>query len=145
METASGIDAASEPARGYPAVLVVDDQAPFREAARAVLDRLDGFDVVAEAASGEAAVELAREHRPDLILMDINMGALNGIDATRIITDDLPGVLVILVSTYTVADLPASARTCGAAALLGKDELSPRAVRTLWEQRGDPDWRVLPS
>jgi len=64
-------------------VLVVDDQAPFRLAARAVLRRLDGFEFAGEASSGPQAIELADTLHPSLILMDINMPDMNGIEATR--------------------------------------------------------------
>ncbi len=119
-------------------VLVVDDQSPFRAAARAVVARVSGFELVAEAESGEDAVALCATLHPDLVLMDINMGEMDGIEATRLITAADPRTLVILVSTYALDDLPPSARTSGAAAYLNKDELSPRAVRRLWEARGDP-------
>jgi len=119
-------------------VLVVDDQSPFRAAARAVVARVSGFELVAEAESGEDAVALSATLHPDLVLMDINMGEMDGIEATRLITAADPRTLVILVSTYALDDLPPSARTSGAAAYLNKDELSPRAVRRLWEARGDP-------
>ena len=122
-------------------VLVVDDQPPFRAAARAVLNRVKGFELVAEAASGEEAVAVNDQLRPDLVLMDINMGAMDGIEATRQITAGQLDTMVILVSTYPEADLPPGARTSGAAAYLNKDELSPRAVRRLWEAGGDPAWR----
>ena len=123
-------------------VLVVDDQAPFRAAARAVIARVQGFELVAEATSGEEAVELVDLLHPTVVLMDINMGAMDGLEATRIITSTHPETLVILVSTYTEADMPPAARTCGAAAAyVNKDELSPRVVRRLWEAGGDPAWR----
>ena len=64
-------------------VLVVDDQAPFRLAARAVLRRTEGFELVGEAADGEEALARARELRPALVLMDINMPGMSGIEATR--------------------------------------------------------------
>jgi len=121
-------------------VLVVDDQAPFRAAARAVIERVKGFDQVGEATSGEEAVELVDILRPALVLMDINMGVMDGLEATRIITAAHPDTMVILVSTYTEADMPPAARTCGAAAYVNKDELSPRVVRRLWEAGGDPAW-----
>lgn len=122
-------------------VLVVDDQAPFRDAVRAVIARVSNFHLAAEATSGEQAVEMAHQLHPDVVLMDINMGEMNGVEATRIITNALPDTFVILVSTYTEADLPPDARTCGASAYVNKDELSPRVVRLLWEAGGDPAWR----
>ena len=121
-------------------VMIVDDQPPFRAAARAVLGRIDGFDLVAEVESGEAAVTVSEELRPDLVLMDINMGVLDGIEATRLITDANRATKVILVSTYGVDDLPVTARSSGAMAYVNKDELSPRVVRHLWEAGGDPAW-----
>ena len=122
-------------------VLVVDDQAPFRAAARAVIARVPGFELVAEATSGEEAVEVVARILPAVVLMDINMGEMDGLEATRIITTNFPDTFVVLVSTYTEADMPPAARTCGAAAYVNKDELSPRALRRLWEAGGDPDWR----
>lgn len=121
-------------------VLLVDDQEPFRIAARAVLSRLDEFEVVAEAASGERAIELIENRAFDLVLMDINMGPINGIEATRRIVAERPTTMVVLMSTYPVEDLPSGATTCGAVAYINKDELSPRNVRRVWESGGDPDW-----
>lgn len=121
-------------------VLIVDDQAPFRAAERAVLSRLPGFALAAEAASGEEAIEVAARLVPDLVLMDINMGEVDGIEATRRITARLPDTKVILVSTYGIEDLPAGARTSGAIGYVNKDELSPRAIRRIWETGGDPAW-----
>ena len=64
-------------------VLIVDDQAPFRTWPRTVVALSPGFEVVAEAASGEEAVTRPRDRRPDLVLMDINLPGINGIEATR--------------------------------------------------------------
>ncbi len=126
-------------------VLVVDDQAPFRDAARAVVARIPGFELIAEATSGESAVALVDELRPAVVLMDINMGAMDGIEATAAIVSEHPTVFVILVSTYTEDEMPPAARTCGAVAYVNKDELSPRVLRRLWEAGGDPDWRTSPT
>ena len=92
------------------AVVVVDDQAPFRLAAKAVLRRLDGFELAGEASSGAEAIELVDALRPALVLMDINMPGMNGIEATRRILAAHPDVVVFLCSTYDVADLPPGRR-----------------------------------
>jgi two-component system invasion response regulator UvrY len=72
--------------------------------------------------------------------MDINMGDLDGVAATRLITATAPTTKVILVSTYELEDLPPGAIASGAVAYVNKDELSPRIVRRLWEEGGDPRW-----
>ena len=122
-------------------VLVVDDQAPFRSAARAVIGMAKGFNLIGEAESGEQAVELVEELTPGLVLMDINMGAMNGIEAARRITGSHPDVMVLLLSTYSVDDLPPGARSSGAAAYIHKEELTPRVLRHLWDEGGDAEWR----
>ena len=122
-------------------VLIVDDQETYRVALRAVLARLSEFELIGEATSGEEAVDLVADLRPALVLMDINMGGIDGLEATARITGEDTEVVVVLVSTYTVEQLPPHARTCGAAAYINKDELSPRLVRRIWSERGDPAWR----
>jgi DNA-binding NarL/FixJ family response regulator len=121
-------------------VLVVDDQAPFRDAAKAVVARLPEFEVVAEAESGEDAVVAVGTLLPDLVLMDINMGAMDGIEAARLIVDREQPPMVVLLSTYELADLPPAARSSGAAAYVNKDDLGGRVLRQLWESGGDPDF-----
>lgn len=121
-------------------VLVVDDQPPFRDAARAVVTRLDGFHVVAEAESGEEAIEIVHAVQPQLVLMDINMGGIDGIEATARITASHPSTMVVLLSTYELSDLPPAARTSGAVAYINKDDFGGRVLRRLWEAGGDPDF-----
>ena len=117
-------------------VVVVDDQVPFRLAARAVLGRSKDFKLVGEAGSGLEAVALVQEVRPDLVLMDINMPEMNGIEATRRIKAELPDTVVILCSTYDVSDLPPDASTSGAKAYVNKEQLGANALRRLWDERG---------
>jgi two-component system, NarL family, invasion response regulator UvrY len=112
-------------------VLIVDDQAPFRMVARTLVRRLDGWQVVGEAASGEEAVEAAAATRPGLVLMDINLPGISGIEATRRILAAAPETQVILLSTYEDDDLPPDARTCGAKAYVRKDDLTLRLLREL--------------
>lgn len=116
-------------------VLIVDDQAPFRLAARAVLRRTDGFELVGEAADGDEAVERVRELRPALVLMDINMPTMNGIEATRQIMAEAPDTTVFLCSTYQRSDLPPEAESSGFAAYVHKEELAPDLLRRLWDER----------
>ncbi len=81
------------------------------------------------------------EIQPDLVLMDINMGGISGIEATTLITSAHPEVTVVLVSTYQVEDLPPDVQESGAAAYLHKEELSARALKRVWEAGGEPGWR----
>jgi two-component system invasion response regulator UvrY len=118
-------------------VVVVDDQAPFRSAARAVLGMTDGFEVVGEAASGEEAVAMVESLSPALVLMDINMPGMNGIEATRQITTDHPDTIVVLLSTYSADDLPSDARSCGAATYVNKEEFGPVVLRDVWAEHGN--------
>jgi len=106
-------------------VLVVDDQAPFRAIARQVVELTPGFAVAGEAASGEDAVRLAAELKPGVVLMDINLPGINGIEATRRIVAADPGALVVLLSTYRESDLPADAMACGARRYVHKEDLEP--------------------
>ncbi len=116
-------------------VLIVDDQAPFRRAAAAVVRVTGGFEVVGEAGSGEEAVELADELVPQLVLMDINMGGISGIEATRRITTASPDMVVVLLSTYQADDLPADAATSGAVAYVNKEEFGPQVLQDVWAER----------
>jgi DNA-binding NarL/FixJ family response regulator len=118
-------------------VLVVDDQAPFRLAARMVLKRAPGFELVGEAATGEESVDKVAELAPDLVLMDINMPGINGIEATRQILAAAPATVVFLCSTYQLGDLPADAKTSGARAYVNKEEFAPSVLSELWAARGD--------
>ena len=121
-------------------MLVVDDQLPFRDAVRAVVDHLAGFEVVAEADSGESAIEMVASLHPQLVLMDINMGGIDGIEAAAQITSRFPETMIVLLSTYELHDLPPNARTSGASAYVNKDDFGGRILRRLWENAGDPDF-----
>jgi DNA-binding NarL/FixJ family response regulator len=118
-------------------VLVVDDQAPFKLAVRAVLRRLADFELAGEASSGHEAIEMADQLRPELVLMDINMPQMSGIEATRQIMAAHPGTVVILCSTYDVRDLPAEAGSSGAAGYVNKERLGGDLLRHLWAHRSD--------
>ena len=114
------------------AVLVVDDQAPFRRAAEAVLRRTPGFRLVGEARDGAEAVRRVAELQPSLVLMDVRMPVMGGVEATRAIAASWPSVVVVLCSTYDLVDLPEQAAASGAAASLHKEELRPSLLAELW-------------
>ena len=113
-------------------VLIVDDQEPFRMAARMVVDATDGFEVVGEAASGEDSVSMAAELRPDLVLMDVNLPGINGLDATRQILADSDAVVVLLLSTYEEEEYAPRAAECGAAAYIPKAVFGPDRLESAW-------------
>ena len=118
-------------------VMVVDDQAPFRMAARAVIRRSEGFSLAGEAENGVKAIELATELHPDVVLMDINMPEMGGIESTRRIVAELPDTFVILCSTYDISDLPPDATASGARAYVNKEQLGATTLRRLWDQRNE--------
>jgi DNA-binding NarL/FixJ family response regulator len=113
-------------------VLIVDDQAPFRMAARMVVDATEGFDVVGEAETGEASVDLARELAPDLVLMDVNLPGIDGLDATRQILSASDAVVVLLLSTYEEAEYAPRAAECGASAYIPKASFGPDRLEAAW-------------
>jgi len=119
-------------------VLVADDQLPFREAARDVLGAMNEFELVGEVESGEEAVLAASALEPDLILMDVHMSGIGGIEATRRIVNDRPEATVILVSSYRPEDLAAAVAEAGALAFLPKDQFGVRKLSELWSVRAEP-------
>jgi DNA-binding NarL/FixJ family response regulator len=115
-------------------VLIVDDQEPFRMAARMVVDATDGFEVVGEAASGEDSVRMARDLAPDLVLMDVNLPGINGLEATRqILSEGKDRVVVLLLSTYEEEEYAPRAAECGAAAYIPKAVFGPDRLEQAWE------------
>ncbi|MBA3302909.1 MAG: response regulator transcription factor [Acidimicrobiia bacterium] len=123
-------------------VLVVDDQAPFRTAAKLVIELIDGFDVVGEASSGEDALARLGDDAADLVVMDINLPGIDGIEATRQLLARRPETVVILVSTYRDDELPEDAPTSGALAYVHKERFEPELLEALWASRNDAGWRI---
>ena len=118
---------------GNVRVLIVDDQEPFRMAARMVVEATDGFDVVGEAETGESSVEMARELTPDLVLMDVNLPGISGLDATRqILADRNDSIVVLLLSTYEEEEYAPRAAECGAAAYIPKAVFGPDRLESAW-------------
>ncbi len=101
-------------------VLIADDQELIRSGFRLILEA-HGLDVVGEAADGDQAVELAHAQRPDLILMDVRMPRMNGIEATRQVARDLPEVKVLVLTTFDLDEYVYDALRAGASGFLLKD------------------------
>jgi two-component system, NarL family, invasion response regulator UvrY len=113
-------------------VWVVDDQASFRRAAVEMLATTKGFVLAGECETGESAIELIPDDGAGIVLMDIHMPGMGGIESTRRIRATHPDVMVLLMSTYDLDDLPAGAADCGAAAYVHKENLSPDLLTRLW-------------
>ena len=103
-------------------VLLADDQALIRAGFRVLIDAARDLEVVGEAADGEQAVNLTHERRADVVLMDIRMPRLDGVGATRRITqdDDLAGVKVVILTTFEIDDYVIKAIEAGASGFIGK-------------------------
>jgi len=113
-------------------VLIVDDQEPFRMAARLVVELTDGFEVAGEAATGEESLSLVDELAPDLILMDIKMPGMDGLEATRHIVADDENARVVVLSTYAAEEYEQLARAAGAVAFISKSEFGPDELLAAW-------------
>ncbi|WP_026910596.1 response regulator transcription factor [Patulibacter minatonensis] len=112
-------------------VVVADDQAVVREGLATILDLLDGITVVGVAADGAAAVELAATATPDVVLMDLRMPVLDGVEGTRAIRAAHPGVEVVVLTTYADDDSIFGALRAGARGYLTKDAGSAEIARAV--------------
>jgi two-component system, NarL family, invasion response regulator UvrY len=114
-------------------VWIVDDQARFRSVVAATLAKTQKFTMAGECDTGEAAIELTRDGGRGIVLMDINMPGMGGIEAARRIHAAHPELTVLLMSTYDIDDLPDTAAQCGATAYLHKEQLSADLLCALWQ------------
>ncbi len=108
-------------------VLIVDDHPVFRQGLRDVLETDLALNIVGEAADGEVAIELVHEINPDVILMDINLPTMNGLQVTRKIKGQLPGIKIIMITGYDDAEQVFHALRAGASAYCPKD-ITPEAL-----------------
>jgi DNA-binding NarL/FixJ family response regulator len=116
-------------------VLIVDDQPSFRRAARNVVELTQGFEAAGEVATGEASVEAALLVRPDLVLMDVRLPGIDGLEASRRIRvagGDGNGPVIVLVSAEEPDDQTQWRSECGAAAYVSKAEFGLERLLAAW-------------
>jgi two-component system, NarL family, invasion response regulator UvrY len=118
---------------GTVGVLTVDDQQVFLSAAREVIEATPGFTSVGEASCGEDAIALVEERSPQLVLMDVRMPGMDGIETTRRIKAAHPELVVVLIS---LDPTPRAAAGSGAAELVRKQDFGSRLLRRLWVAHG---------
>jgi DNA-binding NarL/FixJ family response regulator len=114
-------------------VLVVDDQELFRTVAHAVVDATPGFVLVGEAADGQEALAAVERCDPELVLLDVRMPVMDGIEVARRLDVSHPELAVVLISIDELADLPSAAADPCAVPLVRKQDFSPRLLQAIWD------------
>ena len=113
-------------------VLVVDDQAPFLRAMTAVVEETHGFEVVGQASSGEESLVVAAQLLPDLVLMDVNLPGIDGLESTRRLRARHRPPVVLLLSTYDEDAGVQFIAESGAAAYVTKSRFGPDRLKDVW-------------
>jgi CheY-like chemotaxis protein len=126
------VTAGREPIR----VMTVDDQPTFRAVAHELIEAMGGFAPVLEAASGPEALEAAERLDPQLVLVDVRMPGMSGIETSRRLTARDASTVVVLVTSGETSDVARAARSCGAVALLAKQNISSCVLRGIWTIHG---------
>jgi two-component system, NarL family, invasion response regulator UvrY len=118
-------------------VVTIDDQAVFRDVARELIEATAGFESVGEADSGAAGLSLIDELRPELVLVDVRMPGMDGIETARQIKSKHPSTVVMLISIEESANIPAGAADCGASGLVRKQDFNPAKLLEIWNTHGN--------
>jgi DNA-binding NarL/FixJ family response regulator len=113
-------------------VLIVDDHDSFRRVARSIVEATEGFTVAGSAGTGEESIEAARRLRPGLVLMDVNLPGIDGIEATRRLRALAHPPAVVLVSTYDESDFDPPPEDCGAVTYIAKSAFGPDRLTEAW-------------
>jgi DNA-binding NarL/FixJ family response regulator len=135
-DVVDGVDGVDGRERAAVRVLVVDDQAPFRRAMRSVVEETDGFEVVGEADSGEASLEAAATLAPDLVLMDVHLPGIDGLEATRRLATLPAAPVVLLLSTYDDDAGEGFVAESGASGYVTKSAFGPDRLEAAWSSAG---------
>ncbi len=115
--------------------MTVDDQEVFRSVAREVIEATPGFEPAGEVASGEEALEVVGALRPQLVLVDVRMPGMNGVDTARRLSDAHPELVIVLISLEDQSDAPPTT-DCGAVTFVRKQDFGPSLLRRLWIAHG---------
>lgn len=115
-------------------VLTIDDQPIFRAIARDVINATKGFEAIGEAPDGPAGLEAAEQLAPDLVLLDVRMPGMSGIEVARRLAASHPELVVVLISIEERIDVPSAAQF-DAVPLVRKQDFGPSLLRRLWEER----------
>jgi DNA-binding NarL/FixJ family response regulator len=119
-------------------VITVDDHAVFRQVAHDVIAATPGFEPVGEAESGEDALRLVGEVAPELILLDVRMPGMDGLETARHLASARPESTIVLITIEDPEALPTGVAFCGAAAVARKQDFCPQMLRRLWDAYGPP-------
>ena len=115
-------------------VLTVDDQSRFRGVARDVIEATPGFEAVGEASSGPEALAAVERLAPGLVLLDVRMPGMDGIEVARRLQASHPETVVVLISIEEPIDLPSAAQLGDRVPLMRKQDFGPRMLRELWRE-----------
>jgi DNA-binding NarL/FixJ family response regulator len=113
-------------------IVTVDDHAPFHEAARALVEVIPGFELVEECPDGETALRVLERVDADLVIIDVRMDGLDGIETARRLRVQDTSRVIVLATSGDLSELEGAAASCGAAALVRKHWFTPRFLRGLW-------------
>ena len=130
-ETEPHVHPPAAKAAGMRRVLLVDDHAMVRQGLRAILDHYPDLFIIGEAADGREAVSISRKRAPEVIIMDINMPRMDGIEATKLIKKERPGTVIIAVSVNDTPHIRESMQKAGATAFVSKEEVGERLYETI--------------
>jgi DNA-binding NarL/FixJ family response regulator len=120
-------------------VVVVDDQLVFRQVAREVIASTPGFEMIGEAPSGEEAVAAVSALHPDLVLLDVRMPGMDGVETAAQLCASDPRVVVVLISIDEPPYLPHGVASSGAAELVRKQDFGSSLLRRVWQSHGRVD------
>jgi DNA-binding NarL/FixJ family response regulator len=113
-------------------VVAVDDQASFRELAAALVASTPGFELVGESPDGESALRLVPQIDADMVIVDVRMSGMDGVDLAGRLRSQDPTRVIVLASTDGLDELAPLGRACGASAVVSKQWFTPRLLRGLW-------------